>query len=97
MRGWWFLAGGFAAVSLDVLYPFAEPSQLAFQGVDFVPLPNDGFVEFLDRLVLMAQPDFEFFEAGFRCVGRFFGHGVASLGPVLPASSLFAAGVSLFT
>lgn len=73
------MAGGLAVVAFDRFHAFLEQAELAFQHIDFVPLTDDGFVQFLDGPVLMAQPDFEVGDARFR-VGRDFfsvsGHGL---------------------
>ena len=79
MRGRRFLTGGLAAIAFDGFHTLMEKAECAFQRIDLAPLTDDGFVQFLDRLFLMAQPDFEVGDARFR-VGRAFfsvsGHGL---------------------
>ena len=78
MWGRRFLTGGLVAIAFDRFHTFMEMPEPAFQRIDFVPLTRNGLVQFLNGLFLMAQPDFEFREAGFRVGRRFFsvsGHG----------------------
>ena len=71
MRRRRFLAG-LARVPFDRLDAFVQPAKPPLQRIDFLPLPDDRFVQFLDRPFLMAQPDFEFGDAGFRVGSGFF-------------------------
>ena len=93
MRGRRFLAGWFAGVAFYRLHALLEQAELALQSIDFMPLADDGFVQFFDCPVLMAQPDFKFRDAGFS-VGFFSvsGHDLLS-----SASFLLASGERRFT
>lgn len=78
MRGWGLLAG-FRRFGFHVSHAFVEPAELPLQHVDFFPLACHGFVQLLDRLFLMDQPDFEVGDARFRVDRDFFsvsGHGL---------------------